>query len=58
MRTSFESLTKLYINEIARPHGVLKAIVLDRDLRFTYMFWRAFQKALESRIKMGFAFHP
>ncbi|CAN6483880.1 unnamed protein product [Victoria cruziana] len=53
-----ESLADLYISEIVRLHGILKAIVSDRDPRFTLRFWKAFQKALGTQLKMSSAFHP
>ena len=35
---SLDKLTKLYICEIVKLHGVLVSIVLNRDLRFTSRF--------------------
>ncbi|CAN6476307.1 unnamed protein product [Victoria cruziana] len=53
-----ESLADLYISEIVRLHGILKEIVSNRDPRFTFRFWKAFQKALGTQLKMSSAFHP
>ncbi|CAN6455602.1 unnamed protein product [Victoria cruziana] len=53
-----ESLADLYISEIVRLHGIPRAIVSDRDPRFTSRFWKAFQKALGTQLKMSSAFHP
>ncbi|CAN6462677.1 unnamed protein product [Victoria cruziana] len=58
MTTPIKKLADLYINEIVRLHGVPKAIVSDRDPRFTSRFWRAFQNALGTKLKMSSAFHP
>ncbi|CAN6483323.1 unnamed protein product [Victoria cruziana] len=58
MTTPLEKLAYLYINEIVRLHGVPKGIVSDRDPRFTSKFWRAFQNALGTKLKMSSAFHP
>ena len=38
MIDSIKDLSKLYINEIARMHGVPLSIVSDRDPRFTSRF--------------------
>lgn len=48
----------MYVNEIVRLHGVLKAIIYYRDLIFKLKFRCAFQNALGIRIKMSSLFHP
>ncbi|CAN6462541.1 unnamed protein product [Victoria cruziana] len=53
-----EALADLYVREIVRLHGIPKAIVSDRDPRFTLRFWKAFQNALDTKLKMSLAFHP
>lgn len=53
-----EIIVKLYTVEIVKLHRIPKAIVLDRDLRFTSRFWHAFQSALSTRIKISIAFYP
>ncbi|CAN6477452.1 unnamed protein product [Victoria cruziana] len=55
---SLEGLADLYIREIVRLHGVPRAIVSDRDPRFTSRFWKAFQNALGTKLKINLAFHP
>ncbi|RVW12300.1 Transposon Ty3-G Gag-Pol polyprotein [Vitis vinifera] len=51
-------LSKLYVKEIVRLHGVPLSIVSDRDPRFTSQFWQSLQKALGTEIKLSSAFHP
>ncbi|CAN6440346.1 unnamed protein product [Victoria cruziana] len=53
-----DALADLYICEIVRIHGVPKAIVSDKDPRFTSRFWKAFQSALDTKLKMSSVFHP
>ncbi|CAN6483644.1 unnamed protein product [Victoria cruziana] len=53
-----ESLADLYISEIVILHDIPRAIVSDRDPRFTSIFCKAFQKALGTQLKMNSAFHP
>ncbi|CAN6464962.1 unnamed protein product [Victoria cruziana] len=53
-----EGLAELYIRKIVKLHGVPRAIVSDRDSRFTSRFWKAFQNALGTKLKMSSAFHP
>ncbi|CAN6447036.1 unnamed protein product [Victoria cruziana] len=52
-----ESLADLYISEIVRLHSIPKAILSDRDPRFTSRFWKAFQKVLGTQLKMSSGFH-
>ena len=54
----FDTLARLYIKEIVSKHGVPVSIISDRDSRFTSRFWRAFQKAMGTRLDMSTAFHP
>jgi hypothetical protein len=42
-----ETILYIYLKEIARLHGVPKAIVSDRDPKFTSNFWKGFSRALE-----------
>ncbi|GKF29957.1 putative reverse transcriptase domain-containing protein [Tanacetum coccineum] len=53
-----ERLTRLYLNEIVARHGVPISIILDRDSRFTSMFWQSMQEALGTRLDMRTAYHP
>jgi len=46
-----------YIDEIVRFHGVPVSIVPVGDSRFTSHFWKAFQKALGTRINMSRTYH-
>ena len=55
---SLEKLAQLYVDGIARLHGVPVSIVLDRDPRFTSKFWPSLQKTLGTRLHFSTAFHP
>ena len=52
------TLSKLYVREIVRLHGVPLSIVSDRDARFTSRFWKSLQKALGTDLRLSTAFHP
>ncbi|GJS63785.1 reverse transcriptase domain-containing protein [Tanacetum coccineum] len=54
---SMEKLARLYLKEVVTRHGILVSIICDRDSRFTSNFWRAFQKALGTRLDMSTACH-
>ncbi|GAU49756.1 hypothetical protein TSUD_407990 [Trifolium subterraneum] len=49
---------EIFLEEIVKLHGVPLSIVLDRDPTFTSHFWRAFQKAMGTRLRMSTSNHP
>ncbi|KAH9763231.1 Endonuclease [Citrus sinensis] len=51
-------LTKLFIKEIVRLHGVPVSIVSDRDQLFTSRFWASLHKELGMKLRFSTAFHP
>nr|GEZ31610.1 reverse transcriptase domain-containing protein [Tanacetum cinerariifolium] len=55
---SMDKLTKLYLKEVVTRHVIPISIISDRDPKFASNFWRAFQKALGTRLDMSTAYHP
>nr|GEV43169.1 putative reverse transcriptase domain, ribonuclease H-like domain, aspartic peptidase domain protein [Tanacetum cinerariifolium] len=55
---SMDKLTKLYPKEVVTRHRIPISIISNRDPRFASNFWRAFQKALGTRLDMSTAYHP
>nr|GEU39127.1 reverse transcriptase domain-containing protein [Tanacetum cinerariifolium] len=55
---SMDKLIKLYPKEVVTRHGIPILIIFDRDPKFASNFWRAFQKALGTRLDMSTAYHP
>nr|GEZ06107.1 putative reverse transcriptase domain-containing protein [Tanacetum cinerariifolium] len=55
---SMNKLTKLYLKEVVTRHGIPISIISNRDPRFPSNFWRAYQKALGTRLDMSTAYHP
>ena len=53
-----EKLTRTYIREIVRLHGVPISIISDRDSRFTSRFWQSLQRSLGTRLDMSTTYHP
>nr|GEX50092.1 putative reverse transcriptase domain-containing protein [Tanacetum cinerariifolium] len=53
-----EKLARLYLNEVVTRHGIPVSIICDRNPRFTSNFWKAFQKAMGTRLDMSTAYHP
>ena len=55
---SLDKLSRIYVSEIVRLHGVPISIVSDRDPRFTSHFWGSLQGALGKKLHFNTAFHP
>ena len=55
---SVETLSRLYIREIIRLHGIPVSIVSDRDPHFTARFWQSLQAALGKNLLFNTAYHP
>nr|GEY93058.1 putative reverse transcriptase domain-containing protein [Tanacetum cinerariifolium] len=53
-----DKLARLYLTEVVTRHGIPVSIICDRDPRFTLNFWKAFQKAMDTRLDMSTAYHP
>nr|GEU59985.1 reverse transcriptase domain-containing protein [Tanacetum cinerariifolium] len=52
-----EKLARLYLKEVVTRHGIPVSIICDRDPKFTLKFWKAFQKAMGTRLDMSTAYH-
>jgi transposase InsO family protein len=53
-----ERLSKIYVEEIVRLHGVPTSIVSDRDPRFTSKFWERMQKQFGNTLRFSTTAHP
>jgi hypothetical protein len=49
---------KLFISKIVNLHGFPLSIVSDRDPIFNSHFWKDFQRALGTRLKLSTSHHP
>ena len=55
---SLSLLAELFITKIVKYHGVPVTIISDRDTRFTFKFWVAFQEALGYNLLYITTYHP
>jgi hypothetical protein len=51
-------LAEIVLSRIVLQHGVPKAIISDRDPRFTGHMWKALWKMLSTELNMSTAYHP
>ena len=51
-------IAEIYHNKIFKHHGIPKAIVSDRDPRFTADFWKELWKSIGTQLRMSTADHP
>ena len=58
MTFTFEEFNRLYILEIVQLYGASVSIISDRDPQFTAQFWRSFQRAMGTQMRMNIVFHP
>ena len=58
MMTKTLELTYEFLNNIVHLHGLPTSIVLDRDTKFTSLFWLELHQLLSVKLKLSTAFHP
>jgi hypothetical protein len=53
-----DNITKNFMKEIARLHGIPRTIVSERDTKFTSNFLRGFFKGFGTNLNFSMAYHP
>lgn len=51
-------ISRIFVKEIFRLHGLPKRIISDRDAKFTSKFWKALFDALGTQLCFSSAYHP
>ena len=51
-------ISRLFVKEIFRIHGLPKRIVSDRDAKFTSKFWTSLFQAIGTQLCFSSAYHP
>ena len=54
----WEKLTKLYLDEIIRLHGILVSMVSNRAARFVSRFWQKMQEMLGTKLNFSNTYYP
>jgi hypothetical protein len=52
------NVVDIFLNEVARLHGIPKPIVSDRDLKFTSNFWKGLFKGFGTNLNFSTTYHP
>ena len=52
------NIENIYMKEVARLHGIPKAIVSDRDSKFTSKFWKGLFEVFGTSLNMSTTYHP
>ena len=55
---STSDVAQMFIRDVVRLHGVLKNIVLDRDVKFTSKFWKELFAGQGTELAFSIAYHP
>ena len=51
-------VAELMFSEVYKHHGLPKAIISDRDVLFTSLFWSHLHKLMGVELRMSSAYHP
>lgn len=54
---SLQWLVEEYIKKIVKLHGIPLNTIYDRGLRVTSRFWESFQEAMDTKLRLSFAYH-
>lgn len=54
---SYNDVAQVFIKDVERLHGVLKNIMLDKDAKFTSMFWKELFAGLGIELAFNTSYH-
>jgi hypothetical protein len=52
------NIANIFMKEIFRMHGLPKAIISDRDTKFTSNFWKTLFSGLDTQLNFSTTYHP
>ena len=55
---NIDAIAKIFMKNIFRFHGFPKAIISDRDPKFTSKFWKGLFEYLGTKINFSTTYHP
>ena len=51
-------ISRIFMKEIFRLHGMPKEIISDRDTKFTSNFWKSLFADFETKLRFSTTYHP
>ena len=63
LRPTYSTVTamdtaRLFVDSVVRAHSFPRAIVSDRDTKFTSHFWKEVHRVMGTTLAMSLGFHP
>ena len=52
------NIVEIFMKEMFRLHGIHKMVILDRDVKFTSMFWKELFAGLNTNLNSSTTYHP
>ena len=52
------NITKLFMKDFFRLHGIPKMVISDRDVKFTPTFWKELFVGLNTNLNFNMSYHP
>ena len=52
------NIVEIFMKEMFRLHGIPKMVILDRDVKFTSMFWKELLVRLNTNLNFSTSYHP
>jgi hypothetical protein len=52
------NIVEIFMKEIFRLYGIPKKVILDRDVKFTFTFWKELFAGLNTNLNFNTSYHP
>jgi hypothetical protein len=52
------NIIEIFMKEISKLHGIPKMMISDRDVKFTYAFWKELFVGLNTNLNFSTSYHP
>jgi hypothetical protein len=60
INSTFKSINiiEIFMKEMFRLHGIPKMVISDRDVKFTFVFWKELFARLNTNLNFSTSYHP